>query len=320
MDSHHLGTNEAAAAKFFDYVFVAHKQYLPLFDSTRAYYLPCSFSLTSATESARYLAEASECTHKRVNGVCAPFTAYPLQKRNRSYAKCLREIKVLGIENSFFGVVRGGARHNEALITKMLQHKVVLNLSLADDLNMRNFESLALNRILLTNRVLDHELFTEWEENIVYLDENMDNLGPALIEALNRTPKDISKQFLVQHGIQTRVLRIIEILSGHRTEQKDVGSAESLSAPALDSRALDSRLAVEIPHSQVELLAKSGWISINSLLSLLKDSKTKSRILADFGVIWSKSFGVHILQTTIGRRSFIRAVLKILGAYKLATL
>jgi len=313
MDSHHLGAQEARASRFFDHVFVAHKQYLQLFPLAKAFYLPCSFSLSSSADAAIYRVENAQQSSNKADGVCAPFAAYPWQKRNRHYADCLGEIKELGIEKVFFGVVRGGAQPNEAVIRKILEHKVVLNLSLSDDLNMRNFEALALNRILLTNRVKDHEILHEWGENIVYLNEDWQNLGQAIRKSLNRTPKDISKEFLVEHGIEARVMSIVEILSGHLREQKDVGFAGRRPSITLVPKSGESQNHVEIPHSRVDLLAKSGLIPIKSLLDLISESNNKWKTLWNFLYIWGESFGFHILKSTIGQSAYVRAVLRVVS-------
>jgi hypothetical protein len=313
MDSHHMGKHEARASKFFDYVFVAHKPYLGLFDSAKAFYLPCSFSISSSADAKRYLLEAPARKPGKAEGVCAPFAAYPWQERNRGYSNLLGQIKTMDVENSFFGVVRGGKKPNEALIRKILEHKVVLNLSLSDDLNMRNFEALALNRILLTNKVQDHELFTKWEENIVFLDRYFDNPGQAILESLNRSPKDISKQFLSEHGIEARVFRILEIISGYVRGQDDVGFANRIGSHQVESlnQGLDN--VAEIPHTQTELLAKSGWVHPGSALRLIRESNSRWETLLNFASIWVESFGFHILKSTIGRSSLIRAVLRIMA-------
>lgn len=313
MDSHHMGKHEARASKFFDYVFVAHKQYLGLFDSAKAFYLPCSFSISSSADAERYLSELPTLDQGNTGGLCAPFAAYPWQKRNRGYSDLISEIRTMGVENSFFGVVRGGKIPNEALIRKILEHKVVLNLSLSDDLNMRNFEALALNRVLLTNKVKDHELFTEWEENIVFLDTYLDNPGQAILESLNRIPKDISKQFLSEHGIEARVFRILEIVSGYIPEQDDVGFSNMTESQPVESlnQGLDN--VVEIPYTQTELLAKSGWVHPGSALRLIRESNSSWETLLKFESIWVQSFGFHILKSTIGRSALIRAVLRIMA-------
>jgi hypothetical protein len=178
---------------------------------------------------------------------------------------------------------------------------------------MRNFEALALNRILLTNKVQDHELFTKWEENIVFLDRYFDNPGQAILESLNRSPKDISKQFLSEHGIEARVFRILEIISGYVRGQDDVGFANRIGSHQVESlnQGLDN--VAEIPHTQTELLAKSGWVHPGSALRLIRESNSRWETLLNFASIWVESFGFHILKSTIGRSSLIRAVLRIMA-------
>ena len=313
MDSHHLGAQEAKASKYFDNVFVAHGQYLHLFDEAKSYYLPCSFSLASSADIEHYLADRSQASSDMSKGVCAPLAAYPWQSRNGVYADFMGEINSLGIEKSFFGVIRGGALPNEALIQKILEHKVVLNLSLSDDLNMRNFEALALNRILVTNKVIDHDIFSEWEDNIVYLDADSKTITASLVESMELIPKDISQKFLVQHGIEARVIKIVESLSGYRSDGTESGFAGRSNLLSSGQTPNKSQPRVEVPHTEVELLAKSGLVPIQKLQALLANSKNKWKTLGNFISIWGKSLGFHILKSTIGQSSFIRAMFKILA-------
>jgi hypothetical protein len=312
MDSHHLGTQEAKASEYFDHVFVAHGQYLSLFDTAKSHYLPCSFSLASSADVEHYLADRNQQSSIISKGVCAPFAVYPWQRRNGEYADLLGEIRRLGIENAFFGTVRGGVQSNEALIHKILEHKVVLNLSLSDDLNMRNFEALALNRVLLTNKVRDHGIFAEWEDNIVYLDADSKSSTESLLESMKLTPKDISQNFLLQHGIEARVIKIVESLSGYSSDGTEFGFAGRSNFLTAGQTALNSTPRVEVPHTEVELLANSGFVPIRKVQALLEQSGNKCKTLWTFICFWCQSYGLHVVKTTIGRSSLVRAMLRML--------
>ena len=314
MDSHHLVKQEAKAAKHFDYIFVAHKQYLKFFDPSKARYLPCSFSLTSSTEVSRYLAEPPKHLRNEAEGACAVFAAYPWQKRNAGYSKFMELAGTLGIDNSFVGKVYGGMPPNDKLIKRMLEHKVVVNLSLSDDLNMRNFEALALNRILLTNKVLDHELLGEFEENIVYFDEGLGAIENGALEALRRVPEDISQKFLSKHGIEVRILDLVESLSGYVASGEELQFSRPVKPSETSFGHQNGETVIELAHSQTELLAKSGWVSIRDLSVLLRNSENKLGTLVRFTKIWCKSFGFHVLHATVGRITFARALLRVARA------
>lgn len=310
MDSHHLGAQEAKAAKHFDHVFVAHRQYINLFDPTKSSYMPCSYSLSSSSDVARHLADAPSPSDEKIYGVCAPFAAYPWQRRNRSYAHMMSLVESLGIQKFFFGTVRGGYPPNDALIRKLLQHKVVINLSLSDDLNMRNFEALSMNRILLTNRVLDHGLLAEWEENIVYIPERRENFEDALLEALSRTPKEISSNFLTDHSIESRVFMIVEELVGSSPNTQAALNSGLFDKPISDTWTQTSVGETERRHTQINLLAKSGWFSIRDLIHLWEEGNAKRRALLEFFATWGVSFAHHVVRSTLGRSSMIRAIVR----------
>ena len=312
MDSHHLGKQEAKAARCFDHAFVAHSEYLHLFDENKASYLPCAFSLASNSRVSQTISKYQEGELKLAStkSLSAPFAAYPWQKRNLGYLKGLWAAQELGISN-FFGTVRGGQPANEGLIQQILSHNVVFNLSLSNDLNMRNFEALALNRVLLTNKVSDHELLKAYGENIVFLKPDLSDLKARIIQALETEPQDISTKFLEKHSLWPRIEEITRVLldkSGDDLPQ-NLSPLSQFDRPEEYSEPED---AVLTPHSASHLLARAEWFSPRDFRKAL--SKAESRIIPRIGILsmWLGNLLHHIVARTIGRftpiRSFLRAI------------
>jgi hypothetical protein len=314
MDSHHLGKQEAKAARFFDHVFVAHSEYLHLFDENKASYLPCAFSLASNTRVSQTISKYQEGEPKDGGNksLSAPFAAYPWQKRNLGYLKGLWAAQELGISN-FFGTVRGGQPANEGLIQQILSHAAVLNLSLSNDLNMRNFETLAFNRVLLTNKVSDHELLKAYGQNIVFLEPDLSDLKAKIIEALETEPQDISTEFLEKHSLWPRVEEITRVLldkSGDDLPQ-NLFPLSQFDGPEERSEKED---AVLTSHSASYLLARAEWFSPRDFRKVL--GRAESRIGSSIEIlsIWLLSIFRHVAARSIGRVTPIRSILRAIRA------
>ena len=312
MDSHHLGKQEAKAARYFDHAFVAHSEYLHLFAENKASYLPCAFSLASNTRVAQTISKYMEGETKNANNksLCAPFAAYPGQKRNLGYLRGMWAAQELGISN-FFGMVRGGQPANEGLIQQILSNAVVFNLSLSNDLNMRNFEALALNRVLLTNKVLDHRLLKAYEQNIVFLKPDLSDLKARIIEALETEPQDISSEFLEKHSLWPRVEEITRVLLDKSGEvlPPNLLRLSEFDRPEEHSEPED---AVITSHSGPYLLARAEWFSLKDFRKALGSAESKIGSSMKILCIWLVSLFRHVAARTIGRftpiRSMVRAI------------
>jgi hypothetical protein len=162
----------------------------------------------------------------------------------------------------------------------------------------------------LTNRVLDHGLLAEWEENIVYLPERRENFEDALLEALSRTPKEISSNFLTDHSIEARVFMIVEELAGSNPNTQAALNSGVFDKTISDTWTQTSVGETERRHTQIKLLAKSGWFSIRDLINLWDEGNVKSRALLEFFATWGVSFTHHVVRSTLGRSSMIRAIVR----------
>jgi hypothetical protein len=295
MDSHHLGKHEARAARNFDHVFVAHKNYLSLFPKESSSYLPCSFSLAPEEVVAEYLKSDSRDLNSSTQGdICAPFAAYPWQKRNLGYLEGLWATNDLG-KRGFFGTVRGGMLPNEGLVKTILSHRVVFNLSLKDDLNMRNFEALALNKILLTNRVTGHSLLQEFYENIVFLESDLSDFGEKLNLAISLEPSNISSPFLAKHSIRSRTEELVGILlSKTQAEMK----TWDLAFPRYTetSKVQEGLFEVFTPHTPELMMARGGWPTVYHLRRVINQSPNPIRSALQVFTMWVSSLGHYCLS------------------------
>lgn len=304
MDSHHLGKHESRAQKYFDHVFIAHEAYASLFSKEDSSILPCSFSLAPESRVEELLAAAQPTDSQ---GVCAPFAPYPWQERNYKYFLGLKAAEELKLVH-FFGAIRGGALYpNEALISKLLSYKTTLNVSLSDDLNMRNFEALALNRVLISNRLKSHELLKPWEDNIVFVSEDFSNIKEKLIESQRISPRDFSKSFLSSHSIRARLQRIIETLTGHHFALLDAHQKNGIEG----SEAVGYEGSIgtrEDKYSPIFLLARAKWPKIKSLIDELNSTPSQKYSAFVFVRLWLVTAGTRKLATLYGLSSTVRAM------------
>lgn len=307
MDSHHLGIREARAAPFFDHVFVAHRNYLDLFDGSRSSYLPCSYSLAdSASTMGVVSASSKEATTQ--SGICAPFALYPWQIRNAKYLSALESAERLSIHPVFFGTIRGGSEHNQALISKILEHKVLVNFSLSDDLNMRNFEALALNRVLLTNKISDHDLLADFQSNIVFLSKDSKSFEVEIREALEIRQEDISQRFMSLHSIEVRVEAVIAKLTGLGPSRvrRDPPKADVLKIKTISC----AEEILEISHSKEDLLARSGWLGLEALRRVALSGPSPARSLYFILQAWLGSLLVWAASESFGKSSTLRVLVR----------
>ena len=310
MDSHHLGEQESKASQYFDHAFIAHGEYLKLFEEEKTTHMPCAFSLASNTRVSQTLSAVRQESREaqNVKSLCAPFAAYPWQNRNKGYLKGLWAAQELDV-NSFFGIARGGYPSNEGLMRLILSHHVVLNFSLKNDLNMRNFEALALNRVLLTNRVSDHVILSEFSQNIVFVNSDLSDLSDRIVKALETEPQDISAAFLKQHSLWPRVEEITKVLlnKSRGTFPSRPLRLSELDKPEFYGEQLDVTLK---PHSATYLLSRSEWFSPLDLRKAVAEAEVPFVAVVKLLVLWMASAGQHIAASLVKRIPLLRALVR----------
>lgn len=310
MDSHHLGLQEKSSQKYFDHIFVAHEPYLNLFSRTDSSFLPCSFSLVPEKRVRQVMRLSHLTTVENAKGVCAPFAAYEWEFRNEQYLFGLIETKNLKLD-SFFGTVRGGLEYpNQALVNKLLSFKATLNFSLRDDLNMRNFEALALNRILVTNQVPAHGLLEKWSSNILFVRQDLSNLGEALMHSQHLEPSNFSEDFLREHSIRVRVEEIIKKLANLRLGQ-DKSVRHTSSVPDCPREPPYSSEIREIAYEPAYLMGRSKHPSLFLIPKLMQFGSFRILDVTRLISIFFSSIARRLLRSSVGRFAIVRAIFTI---------
>jgi hypothetical protein len=305
MDTHHMLSREVRAAKYFDHVFIAHSPYVHNFPNEKSSFLPCSVSIESKSniQSAIHSFKSQAVQ----NSCVALFANYPGQKRNSEYSKILEILGDLSVGH-FFGQARGGNTPNSELISKTLEHKIVINLSLADDLNMRNFEALALNRVLLTNSVPDFHILRDWEQNIVVFKRDLTDFKDKLEIALAKTPDNVSSSFLEKHHITSRLIQIASTLFA---DAEDTGSSGTMEVANGHNETLFPPYVRQ--YEYMELLSSSGVhaFKFGTIVKAIK--QVRVAVVFKFFLSALKAASFRIVLNTIGKLSWLRALITVVS-------
>jgi hypothetical protein len=178
---------------------------------------------------------------------------------------------------------------------------------------MRNFEALALNRVLLTNKVLDHELLKAYGENIVFLKPDLSDLKARIIQALETEPQDISTEFLEKHSLWPRIEEITRVLlekSGDDLPQ-NLFPLSKFDRPEEYSEPED---AVLTPHSASYLLARAEWFSPRDFRKVLGGAESSIGSSIKILSTWLLSLFRHVAARSVGRVTPIRSILRAIRA------
>lgn len=150
-DSHHGYEKERRFQQYFNTYFIAHSPYMNKFDGVRTEWVPDCF-LRFDIDTLREFRLRSLFENNIKYDIVFPFKPYNIGDRVALAKKLEEYFKKIGIRY-FLGPVDSGLPY----MNLILNSRVVLNISLLDDLNIRNFEAWGLNRSMLTNKVTDHD-------------------------------------------------------------------------------------------------------------------------------------------------------------------
>jgi hypothetical protein len=177
----------------------------------------------------------------------------------------MNELDKRGI-SYFFGEINSGTSFPRIqLIQAMAAAKVILNLTLSNDLNMRFFEALALNKVVVANRVSDIEFLEEYSRNIFVGDHDAGSIAELIEVALSASPVSFEESIRTGHSLDYRLWEALSHL-GIRVNKPDYGQAEIL------PMAQESNTSFYVEHKSSKLLGFSPLLSIRAsdLLYLLK--------------------------------------------------
>ena len=229
-DSHHQLRDEIAIIDEIDVMAIAHSNYLKYFPPQKALHVPCSlyYSRSMAKEWLRQTP-----TGKDID-VVFPFQLYRGEPRNALAYEVLRNLNKRGI-SARFGFFRY-FRNQEApplLWEEFARARVILNLPLRDDFNIRNFEASLFPAWHITPKLPDHDLVTMDWSHTRFVESNASNITSAIEEILR---SDQKKEFslapresvLHQHTASDRDYQIIDAVLG-TTLQKQPKVFDALS-------------------------------------------------------------------------------------------
>ena len=294
-DSHHQLRDELATIDDIDLIAIAHSNYLKFFPAGKALHVPCSIysSRSTATE---WLTQTS--TAKDVD-VVFPFQLYRGEPRNALAYEVLRNLKKEGI-SARFGFFRY-FRNQESpplLWEELARARVILNLPLRDDFNIRNLEASLFPSWHVTPKLPDHDVITmDWSNTrFVHADASTilsvikDILDSGAHTTLSPAPRDV---VLSNHTASDRVYYIIDTVLG-TTLQKQPKVFDALSTP-------NKKPPIVTLYNETELLYGSP--------TLLTPAATNS--------LYRPSMGIRLKATALQFALLPRKIVKTLARARL---
>jgi hypothetical protein len=178
-DSHHGWRIEKKYENLFHRIFVAHSPYLKFFQKEKSEWLPCGFVRYGMNSWLNILRDYSP---SRAYDVIFPHKSYPIGNRDAVALAAGRKLRQEG-----FRYGAGEFTSGEPYFDALRSAGVVLNISLLDDLNIRNFETWASGRILLTNPTPDHARLGLGSNDTFYFDRNLGDFSEQAKAAVARS-------------------------------------------------------------------------------------------------------------------------------------
>jgi Flp pilus assembly protein TadD len=203
--------------RWFHKYYLNYSGYLDKYDGVETCWLPSCFFSIGIDE----LTELISFPREIERDVIFPYTHYSLDDRTH-VAKSIREkLSDYGL-NYYLGNIEFGLPY----LRSIQESKICLNISTLGSLNIRNFEVLALNRILLTERVADHDSIKMDISHTYFFKRDLTDFDDALNKALNDTATDIrtSDDILNNHMLVHRYVEIInnELNTQYKVQNIDI--------------------------------------------------------------------------------------------------
>ena len=216
-DSHHQYKSEQRAIEDIDFLAIAHGPYLPLFPADKVIHVPCAIETTRST--AREWLGRISSDHDF--DVAFPFFLYRGEPRNAIAFEVMRHLDRLGYRVRFgrYRYAAGPARPSR-LWEEMARAKVILNLPLRNDLNIRTFEAGLFPSWQVTVKVPDMEKVDFDKSNIHFAEPDARSITETIHSLLSDpsigTP-DINASrvnLLEHHMFNDRMMSIIDHVLG----------------------------------------------------------------------------------------------------------
>jgi len=204
-DSHHQWPAERNIQHFFDKLFISHSPYRKFFPAHMTEWLPCCFVRFGTDELIQLILTANNA---RNLDIAFPHKPYNIGNRNAIAHAIHSTLKSTRLRYHV-GPVDSGDPY-----MRLIQNAhVVLNVSLIDDLNIRNFEAWALNRIPLATPTPDHGLLGELGNAAVFFRRSLEDFEERLGDALDiARSQDFNTAPLILNG-HLQVHRYVQMVN-----------------------------------------------------------------------------------------------------------
>lgn len=201
-DSHIFFDREAEASTYFDFVISSHSVLFSMHPEITGFQLPCSWTLTTPEELENL--KLAPTTPGPI--ALMPFRIYKGFERNYIALKIMLLLKAKKVSYKF-AEITGGPNKLPAVVTEMLRSKIIINISLLSELNMRTFEAIALNKILVSDKISDTSRANLNYSNTFFFDRDLSNLESTIDEALNHENFSESRSSVLSHNTMEARLR-----------------------------------------------------------------------------------------------------------------
>ena len=251
-DSHHQLRDELAVVDLIDVLAIAHGNYLKYFPAHKVLHVPCSlyYSRSMATQWIGSVGTTKD------TDVVFPFQIYRGEARNSLAYEVLARLRNQGI-SARFGFFRY-FRNQEAppiLWEELARARIILNLPLRDDFNIRNLEASLFPAYHLTPKLPDHDMIGMDWSNTRFVEPNSALITSKIQELLqlgqdtiaSLTPREVVLQ---KHTASDRIYQIVDsVLGTNLQEQPKVFDAISApnKKPAIATIYVESQLLANGP-------------------------------------------------------------------------
>jgi FkbM family methyltransferase len=267
-DSHHMYPSETQAEPYFTRFYVAHGNYIDKF-SSNAVWLPCGYELSSIPA----LFNLSKIALTKERELISAYRVYFGSKRNPILYQIYKIISNMNINFSLCrleGHTHINIGHGN-LIYGLKSSSISLNVPFIDDLNLRNFESIAMNCSLLALETTEHKKIDLDYSHTFFFKSNLSNFRDALEAALDDSSilKETWKCIPGKHMLIDRYLSIInnELNTDFFTDVKSIDCCKQIN--------INQNAKWE---SEKDEIYSSEFLFAHSIISLLCENRLNSAL------------------------------------------
>ena len=217
-DNHHQVITPEVYNYFFK-IYAAHSEFYDSELFPNISHLPCCFN--GADINRVYL--FNNLNFQNRFDISSSFMLYQGYDRNRDFyriAKILKKNK----RNYAFGRTSNMNGQISNYLQLMFQSKVILNLTLKSELNMRFFESQVSNRTVLMDEVRGIQSLNLDLRNTFLFKRDLSNFEEQFERAINHKPVSVYENYLLNHTSISRIRKILEDLTGLTSDNFNVTS------------------------------------------------------------------------------------------------